>query len=99
MTHISSGKYEFKIYKIGYRINDPYSTYLDLGSPNQLTRSQSELIKKNNDGSPVTKSIIDIPNSSAFTQEFDCRENDFFLVTLVKIRIHLKIACPEDTSR
>jgi len=38
--------YELSVYKTGYRVNDPYSTYLDLGSPNQLAKQQVQTIKQ-----------------------------------------------------
>ena len=38
--NLPAGKYDVKVYKTGYRVNDAYRTYLDLGSPNQLTGQQ-----------------------------------------------------------
>jgi len=31
---IQEGTYSMEIYKVGYRPNDAYTTYLDLGKPN-----------------------------------------------------------------
>ena len=33
LSHIPAGKYKIEIYKIGYRLNDVYTSYLDMGSP------------------------------------------------------------------
>ena len=73
-----------KIYKIGYKVNDPYTTYLSLGKPNQLTRQQVNFIKETNDGSPVSYDVIQVNSSGSFIKEFAMRENDVFLLDLVK---------------
>ncbi len=85
LHNIPVGKYTMEIYQVGYRINDAYATYMDLGSPNQLTQQQVHQIQTKNNGSPVSKTIVDIPNHSTFTKEIELRENDVFLITLVKL--------------
>ena len=40
LTHLSPGRYTQTLYQVGYRVNDAYSAYRDLGSPSQLTRAQ-----------------------------------------------------------
>jgi xylan 1,4-beta-xylosidase len=40
-------------YKVGYRVNDAYDTYRDLGAPAQLTKAQVAKIKSKNSGAPV----------------------------------------------
>ncbi len=60
ITGVPSGEYAMKVYHAGYKVNDPYDTYLELGKPQQLTERQVEYIKKLNNGSPVLKEIIKI---------------------------------------
>jgi hypothetical protein len=72
------------LYKVGYRTNDAYTTYLDMGKPAQLTKQQVEQIKKLNDGSPVSKEIVKVKAGITFTKEMDLRENDVYLLNLVK---------------
>ena len=36
-----TGKYGLRAYKVGYRSNDAYTAYLDMGSPGQLSRTRS----------------------------------------------------------
>ena len=47
---VPEGFYALEVYKVGYRSNDAYSTYLAMGKPSQLTKQQLEQIKIQNDG-------------------------------------------------
>jgi len=85
IDNVPQGTYALEVYKVGYRSNDAYSTYLSLGKPLQLTKIQVEQIKKQNDGSPVSKEIITIKAGSPFSRELDLRENDVYLVNLIKL--------------
>jgi xylan 1,4-beta-xylosidase len=80
--NLAPGKYEMKVYKTGYRVNDPYTTYLDMGSPSQLTKQQVQTIKQKNNGEPVLHKTITISEGHSFNQALDLRENDVFFVTL-----------------
>ena len=61
------------------KCNDAYSTYLSIGKPTQLSRRQVEQIKKQNDGSPISKEIVTIKDGITFTKELDIRENHVVL--------------------
>lgn len=85
ITGLPKGKYRLETYRVGYRVNDPYSTYLDMNRPAQLTKSQVSAIKKQNDGSPVSKNTVKVDASGMFSKELDIRENDVFLLNLVRL--------------
>jgi xylan 1,4-beta-xylosidase len=84
ISGIPEGSYELEIYKVGYHVNDPYSAYLKLNRPKQLTKQQVEQIKKMNDGSPVSHEIVKVRAGAAFVKELDLRENDVFLLNMIK---------------
>jgi xylan 1,4-beta-xylosidase len=84
ISHMSAGQYILEIYKVGYRVNDAYTTYLDMGKPHQLSREQVNEIKKLNDGAPISTEIINIESNITFSKEFEMRENDVFLFRLEK---------------
>jgi xylan 1,4-beta-xylosidase len=84
ISEIPAGTYNVEIYKVGYRVNDPYTTYFDMGRPSQLTNAQVQKIKKFNDGSAISSEIIKIKNGSSFIKEMDIRENDVVLITIIK---------------
>ena len=84
LTNVPSGQYTLEIYKVGYRVNDAYTGYIDMGRPNQLNKQQVEELKRQNDGSPVFTELVDIDSNGEFTRELDIRENDVFMLNLVK---------------
>jgi len=85
IANVPAGSYGLEVYKVGYRSNDAYSTYLSMGKPAQLTRQQVEQIKRQNDGSPVYRELIDVKNGVPFSKDLDIRENDVFFISLVKL--------------
>ena len=85
VSNVPDGDYTLEIYKVGYRSNDAYTTYLDMGKPNQLTKQQVEQIKKLNDGTPVSSEKVTVSKGTAFSKELDIRENDVYLMKLVRL--------------
>jgi xylan 1,4-beta-xylosidase len=82
LSHLPKGKYVVAVYRIGYRVNDAYDTYQDLGAPAQLTKAQVAEIKSKNSGAPVETRTVKIGGDGKFEQQFGLRENDVVLVTL-----------------
>jgi xylan 1,4-beta-xylosidase len=82
LDHVPSGRYQLTVYEVGYRVNDAYAVYKDLGSPKQLTRAQVQTIKAASDGRPVDRRSISIGANGRFNHELSMRENDVFLITL-----------------
>jgi len=85
LINIPEGNYSLEVYKVGYRCNDAYTTYYDLGRPNQLTKPQVEQIKKLNSGAPISGEIVKITAGKPFSKELDFRENDVFFLNLTKL--------------
>ncbi|MEO6980267.1 MAG: glycoside hydrolase, partial [Mucilaginibacter sp.] len=83
LSKVPAGKYTMEIYKVGYRVNDVYTGYVDMGRPGQLKKQQVEKLKKEN-GSPAAIRQIEIKPNSMYSSEFDIRENDVILVNLIK---------------
>ncbi len=82
LTHLPPGTYALEEFKVGYRVNDAYATYLDLGSPAQLTRAQVAQIKTTNSGAPLSRTTVEVGKDGTLKQEFALRENDVVLLTL-----------------
>jgi len=82
LTNVPAGKYKMEIYKVGYRENDVYTSYLDMGKPDQLNKQQVEKLKSKNNGAPVVTEIISVTNN--FTKELELRENDVLFINLIK---------------
>ena len=86
LSHLARGKYTLELYKVGYRVNDAYATYRDLGAPDQLTKAQVAEIKSKNSGAPIETRAVKISGDGKFEQQFDLRENDLVLVALKPLR-------------
>jgi len=84
INNIPRGSYTLEIYRIGYRINDPYSEYLSMGKPNQLTKQQVETLKQHNNGLPVSTETVVINEKQHFTREININENDVYLLNFKK---------------
>ncbi len=85
MEGIPEGNYVLKVYKVGYRNNDAYTSYVDMGRPSQLSKQQVEQIKELNNGTPVSSEIVKVKEGSLFLKELDMSENDVFFLNLIKM--------------
>ncbi len=83
---IPEGDYLLEVYQVGYRVNDPYATYLDLKRPEQLTRQEVHAIQKLNDGSPISQKMITVSSHQVFSQVLNLRENDVFLLNMTALQ-------------
>ncbi len=84
ISEITAGDYKVETYKVGYRVNDPYTTYFDIGRPNQFTKAQVQKIKDLNDGSAILIENINIEKGISYQTELQIRENDVFLISLTR---------------
>ncbi len=82
---IPEGNYMLKIYKVGYRNNDAYTSYVDMGRPSQLSKQQVEQIKELNNGTPISSEIVKVKKGDLFLKELDICENDVFFLNLIKM--------------
>ncbi len=75
IDHVPAGMYALEVYKVGYRNNDAYSTYLSMGKPDQLDKQQVEQLKQQNDGSPIAREILSIKDDKPFSKALELRDN------------------------
>jgi xylan 1,4-beta-xylosidase len=84
LKNIPQGGYTLKITKVGYKSNDAYATYMQMGSPSQLTKKQVETIKEANAGNPYITKQVEVKGDKLFTYQLPIRENDVYFVELEK---------------
>ena len=84
IEHLPEGTYAVAVYQTGYRINDAYTMYLDMGSPAQLTRSQETTLREGASEAPLQQGVVKHPGG-LFAKNFPLRQNDVFLVVLRKL--------------
>ncbi|AIE83678.1 GH39 family glycosyl hydrolase [Fimbriimonas ginsengisoli] len=81
-ANLKPGAYRLVVYRVGYRINDPFADYLDLSRPSQLTRPQVAKIQQRNNGKPVHEESVRVGPGETLVREYPMRENDVYLVTV-----------------
>jgi xylan 1,4-beta-xylosidase len=82
LVHLPPGDYVQRVYRVGYRENDAYTEYLELGAPAQLTRGQVQRLRAASDGKPSSERSITVAEDGRFEAELALRENDVWLVVL-----------------
>lgn len=83
IDHLPAGTYQMEVRQTGYKVNDAYTAYLDLGAPDQLSRDQVKSLHKSASGTPSQQMQVKHPGG-VFVRELPLRENDVYLVTLQK---------------
>jgi xylan 1,4-beta-xylosidase len=79
---IQPGEYKMKGYRVGFKSNDAYTAYLEMGAPGQLTKSQVSELKKTASGAPFIEETVVIDTDGLFDRTFDMHQNDVLFVTL-----------------
>jgi xylan 1,4-beta-xylosidase len=82
LKNLAPGKYRLAIYQIGYERNDPYSRYLGMGSPFDLSREAVADLRKLSSGQPVSDTPIEIKADGNFETSLPLREDDVYLLLL-----------------
>ncbi len=77
-------KYKLSLDQIGYKQNDAYTAYVEMGSPNQLTREQVASLNALSAGTPIIETQVTIKGGQ-FTRTRPLRTNDIFLLLLTPI--------------
>jgi xylan 1,4-beta-xylosidase len=84
LAHVPDGTYFEQIYRIGYRQNDPYTTYLDLGAPSQLTKAQARAIESAASGGPSESRMVTV-SDGRFQFQSPLTANEVCLIVLRKM--------------
>lgn len=82
LKNLSAGKYRQTIYQIGYEENDPYSRYLEMGSPADLSREAVAKLKNLSAGKPISEKTITVKSDGHFEVTLPLRENDVYFLSL-----------------
>ncbi|HTS16169.1 MAG TPA: glycoside hydrolase [Verrucomicrobiae bacterium] len=84
LSGVPAGRYSMAVYRVGYRANDVYAAYMDLGSPGQLSKAQVAYIKSKSDGRPEQSSIIEVAADGIIRETVTLRDNDVCFITFTK---------------
>lgn len=84
ISHVKAGKYRLQVHRSGFRANDAYSAYIDMGAPQTLTPAQVEQLHALTKDAPETDRVVTIGKSGAIALTVPMRSNDIALVTLTR---------------
>ena len=87
VSGLASGRYRVKTYRTGYRHNDAYSAYIDLGLPNALTPQQVAQLQALTQDRPERDEIVRVGPSGRYVASTALRSNDVVLVTLEPVAV------------
>ncbi len=85
LANVPKGKYRVAVYQTGYKQNDAFTAYVQMGLPKQLTGAQVDALKKVSSGDPVSQDQITVKDGT-FRKILPLRTNDCFLVVLTPVR-------------
>ena len=83
LTGLAPGSYELKIYRTGYKTNDAYSAYIEMGAPEELTPAQLRQLQSLTRDLPETQRTISVRGNGTTEITLKMSSNDVGLVTLV----------------
>jgi xylan 1,4-beta-xylosidase len=82
LKHLSPATYRLRIRRTGYRANDAYSAYLEMGAPPTLSSAQLEQLNALTRDVPETVRLVRVKSDGALSLHLAMRTNDIVLLTL-----------------
>ncbi|HEU5019170.1 MAG TPA: hypothetical protein VFT69_14500 [Pseudolabrys sp.] len=83
--HLRAGRYRVDVYRTGYRHNDAYSAYIDMGMPKTLSSRQLHELEQLTRDQPVIARTAMIGGNGRFALDLPMRSNDVVLVKLTPL--------------
>ena len=84
ILHLKPGTYRLTLHRTGFRANDAYSEYIDMGAPKELTTAQLEKLQQLTRDLPESERDVIVGADGLFTASIPMQSNDVVLVTLAK---------------
>ena len=85
LTHLASNaSYHVEVHRTGFRSNDAYTAYIELGSPNKLTEAQIAHLNDLTRDLPETDKALRSGADGTIDINFPMKSNDIVLVKLVR---------------
>ncbi len=81
---LAPGSYHVAVYQIGFGQNDPYSRYLEMGSPSDLSREAVADLQHLSDGKPTSESTTAVNDAGEFSTSLPLREDDVYFISLTR---------------
>jgi xylan 1,4-beta-xylosidase len=81
---LEAGSYSFSATRVGYRSNDVFTDYYDLGCPDHLTREEVAGLDLANCGAPFMHERVVIGGEGVWERKLPMRTNDIWFLELVR---------------
>jgi xylan 1,4-beta-xylosidase len=81
VSNLKPGSYQLKVHRTGFRANDAYSAYIDMGRPETLSSAQLEELTQLTRDLPETDSVVQVGDGGSYKFSLPMRANDVVLVT------------------
>ena len=85
INHLKPGSFRLRVHRAGYRSNDAYSAYIDMGAPKDLSPAQLDQLKNLTRDLPETDRVLEIGRDGSYEFSVPMHSNDVVLVTLEKL--------------
>jgi xylan 1,4-beta-xylosidase len=83
VTHLTPGAvYHLRVYRTGYRANDAYSAYLEMGAPRDLSAAQVAHLADLTRDSPEKERVVNSGTAGVVEVTISMKSNDVVLVKL-----------------
>jgi len=86
VRHLKPGHYRVKLYRTGYRANDAYSAYIDMGRPRQLSAAQVDQLQALTRDLPESDRTVTADPSGHIATAIAMHGNDVVLVKAVPVK-------------
>ena len=71
LSGLAPGSYELQIHRTGYKANDAYSAYIEMGAPEELSPAQLRELQRLTRDLPETRRTISVPRDGTTPQGRD----------------------------
>jgi xylan 1,4-beta-xylosidase len=85
VSHLKSGSYRLKVHRTGFRANDAYSAYIDMGAPKDLSPAQLDQLRNLTRDVPETDRVTQVGTNGIYEFSLPMHSNDVVLVTLERV--------------
>lgn len=82
LTSLKPGAYRLRVYRTGYKANDPYTTYMEWGRPDNLSQEQIEILQHETGDAPELDVTVKVGTDGKLDRSIKLRTNDVLLVKL-----------------
>lgn len=87
LNHLTpNAAYRLEVYRTGYHVNDAYTAYLEMGSPQELTAAQIAYLNDLTQDLPETDKVVRSGPQGTLGFSVSMRSNDIVLVTVERSR-------------